>query len=177
MISGYLYIYGCAVVTVWHPALCPTIKYYWYVDILPSCRRVSHSSSIDSAKQVSFMVVVTGGCLLCVTHCPVESCSVTVSHPALMWTLHTLSSSHHTHIGQRRQTTFFRDCVTMTVTKMALHWHLEFKWQQIDNAVDIDENTKQVLTYDKYDMCKATLTTDGENMPVMASGGACYPCL
>ena len=23
-------------------------------------------------------------------------------------------------------------------------------------------------------MCKATLTTDGENMPVMASGGACY---
>ena len=47
----------------------------------------------------------------------------------------------------------------------------------MDNAVDIDENTKQVLTYDKYDICKATLTTDGENMPVMASGGACYPCL
>ena len=96
MISGYLYIYGCAVVTVWHPALCPTIKYCWYVDILPSCRRVSHSSSIDSAKQVSFMVAVTGDSLLCVTHC--LSCGelqcYRVSPPALMWTL-------HTHIGHR----------------------------------------------------------------------------
>ena len=93
-------------VTVWHPglmfsALWATIKYCWYVDILPSWRRVSHNSSIDYAEQVSFMVAVTGGSLLCVTHCPVESCSVTVSHPALMWTLHTLSSSHHTHIGHR----------------------------------------------------------------------------
>ena len=31
----------------------------------------------------------------------------------------------------------------------------------MSNAVDIDENTKQVLT---YDICKAALTTDGENM-------------
>ena len=58
----------------------------------------------------------------------------------------------------------------MTVTKTALHLHSEFKWWQIDNAVDIDENTKQVLTYDKYDMCKATLTTDGENMPAVSDG-------
>ena len=88
------------------------------------------------------------------------------------------SYSYWSSWGQWRQTTFFRDCVTvMTVTKMALHWHSEFKWWQIDNAVDIDENTKQVLTYDKHDICKATLTTDGENRPVMASGGACYPCL
>ena len=89
-----------------------------------------------------------------------------VSPLGLMWTLHTMSSSHHGYIGHRqasedRQLSLVIVWVWqfMTMTMIALYW--EFKWWQIDNAVDIDENTKQVLT---YDICKAALTTDGENM-------------
>ena len=151
----------------------------WYSPVMPPCEPQQHDWFCWTS--VFYGCSYRGQPPVCDTlSCGELQCYSVTSRTNVnpSYTVIQSSWSYWSSWGQWRQTTFFRDCVTvMTVTKMALHWHSEFKWWQIDNAVDIDENTKQVLTYDKHDICKATLTTDGENMPVMASGGACYPCL